>query len=144
MKVNMEAIGQPSWVDWRDGARFLLSPAPITKMNDIRKKSFKRNPIFENREKFMDTEFDAKTYIVEIATLILDWENLVDQHDKPIPCSAQMKFTLLNYGVSFDEDGQPDKNSMAGFVVDEAQKLATFYGERLKEEKENFLSSGGG
>ena len=144
MKLNLEAIGQPSWIEWKDGVRFQIAPAPITKMNEIRKRAFRKNPVFENREKFIDTEFDAKIYIQEVATLILDWEGFVDQNDKPIPCSAQIKFLLLNYGVSFDENGEADKNSMAGFVIEEAQKLATLHIEKLKEEKENFLSSGSG
>jgi len=144
MKVNAEALGQPSWVEWKDGVRLQILPAPITRMNDIRKKAFKKNTLFENREKVIEVEFDAKVYLSEVANLILEWEGLVDQNDKPIPCSAQMKFLLLNYGVMFNENGEADKESMAGFIVEEAQKLATFHSDKLKEEKDNFLALGGG
>lgn len=144
MRINIEAMGKPSWVEWRDGVSFLIVPTPLTKTQEIYKKAFRKKVTFENREKNVSEDFDISAYIKEVSDLIVEWKGLFDQNDQPLSCSDKIKIALLNYGVSFDGSGNIPENSLLSFVVEQAQRLASLQANLASEEKENFLSTAGG
>jgi len=140
MRINIDKIGKPVWVNWKQGVQLQLYPLSMTKMQEILRKATTKKISFEKGQRIETEEFDMKKYLKEVANLIANWKGIVDQNDEPVQCTDEIKFKLLDYSSKVDDD----EDSMSNFVIEEAQRIGRIIEKEEEAKDENFLTSSNG
>ena len=128
MRVNLDTLNEPVWVDWKDGVRVLLQPLPASKNRELKNKATRRKVDFSTgRKQRVETVDDDKYNRLLEEHILLDWENISDQTGAPLPCNDRTKRALLDHFHEF-----------RFFVISTAQELENYQQEKTEEEEKNF------
>ena len=99
--------------------------------DEIRKKTMKKRDLFKHGQRFEIVETNDELFSEMLWDYsIVDWKGLVDEDEKPIPCTTETKVKLMTENVGFsvlvgefinqineeyeDRKAAAEKNSLSG------------------------------
>lgn len=127
MKINLEAISEGVWVEWKDGVEVKIRPLSSSKTVGFQKAATKKEFEFVNGRRTVTKKIDDEKFNDSLQDwLVEDWRGLYDQNDKPIPCNAETKKAILDYVHEFRL-----------FVVMAGQELEQYRQDQQKEAEKN-------
>lgn len=102
MKINFSDLNPPMWFYFDDddpesGRVLIKSLSPKEGEQLMKECSKKMPPEYRGGHRYeIPDKLDEKKYNRMLwDAVILDWENLVDEKDEPIPCTADNKLRLM-------------------------------------------------
>lgn len=107
MIINLEELNTGTWFPWKDGAEVCVRVCAGDDFADLKSKSVKIrsevvwDPRTRQPQKVREEIRDDRVYTSLLWDYcIVDWRNILDAKEQPIPCTKEMKLLLMNSAKS--------------------------------------------
>lgn len=97
MRLNLSNLSYDAkWYDFETGLPLSGDPAPDKVYLKIRPRPLSRaNVIFQGNSVILSGEDQCATF----KYALVDWKNVHDADDKPLPCSPEVKQKIFDFGL---------------------------------------------
>lgn len=129
MKFDLSDLNPGIWFQFdNDKAEVCLRTLSISDSQEIKKQCSKKRYEYRDGKQFTIEDIDEKLMLELIWDIcIVDWKEIYDAEDKPIPCIKEMKILLINKSIKFAE-----------FVAENLNKIKELKNKQDEEERKNF------
>lgn len=98
MKIDLNNMEKSVWVEMQPGVEFLIRPLSASKRSELEEQASKeRMELVQGRRQKVRKVDDQKFEELMRDWIVEDWKGLNDQDNKAIPCTTELKMTILDY-----------------------------------------------
>ena len=132
MKFDLSNLNPGVWFQFKDDkAQVCLRTLSTEDSQKIKEQCSKKRYEYRNEKQFVIEDVNEKIMLELIWDIcIVDWKEIYDAEDKPIPCTKEMKILLMSRCIEFAE-----------FVIKHLGKVKELKDKQTEDERKNSLTS---